>query len=292
MSVWYNENNPQKAAWLRELIRQNVIAPGEVDERSITEVDAAELRDFTQCHFFAGIGVWSYSLRLAGWDHDRPVWSGSCPCPSFSAAGKGGGFNDPRHLWPAWSRLIGECRPATIFGEQADDAIGYGWLDLVQTNLERADYAVGKAVLGACSVGAPHIRQRLYFCAHLTSPHPRSNQSRTERENAGNHSEAAFGEMRPDDNAALSSRGCKIERSSDSTEARRADAREHGSGQSLLPARSIECGGVGHRDLRRSGEQRLLAEDGGTSECLQSDSAGLFPRRENSKAVGYRSSSD
>src|SRR5205823_10256685 len=97
---------------------------------------------------------------------DRPVWTGSYPCPSFSAAGKGGGFDDPRHLWPDWARLIGQCQPATVFGEQVDDAIGHGWLDLVQTDLERQAYAVGKAVLGACSVGAPHIRQRLYFVAH------------------------------------------------------------------------------------------------------------------------------
>ena len=163
MSVYYNENDEEKAAWLRELIRAGVVADGEVDERSIKKVEAADLRGFAQCHFFAGIGVWSYALRLAEWPDDRPVWTGSCPCPSFSAAGKGGGFNDPRHLWPDWARLIRIGKPATIFGEQADDAIGYGWLDLVQTDLEREAYAVGKAVLGACSVGAPHIRQRLYF---------------------------------------------------------------------------------------------------------------------------------
>jgi DNA (cytosine-5)-methyltransferase 1 len=163
--VYYNEHDPEKCAWLRELISRGVIANGEVDERSIADVRLDDLRGFSQCHFFAGIGVWSYALRLAGWPDDRPVWTGSCPCPSFSAAGKGEGFDDPRHLWPDWARLIRECKPATVFGEQADDAIGYGWLDLVQTDLERENYAVGKAVLGACSVGAPHIRQRLYFCA-------------------------------------------------------------------------------------------------------------------------------
>jgi DNA (cytosine-5)-methyltransferase 1 len=163
---YYNEHDAEKAAWLRELIRRNVVADGEVDERSIKEVWPEDLSGFAQCHFFAGIGVWSYALRLAGWSDDRSVWTGSCPCPSFSAAGKGGGFDDPRHLWPDWARLVRKCRPTTIFGEQADDAIGYGWLDLVQTDLEREAYAVGKAVLGACSVGAPHIRQRLYFVAH------------------------------------------------------------------------------------------------------------------------------
>jgi DNA (cytosine-5)-methyltransferase 1 len=169
MTIYYNENDPRKAAWIRESIKAGIIAPGEVDGRSIKEVEAADLKGFTQCHFFAGIGAWSYALRLAGWEDDRPVWTGSCPCPSFSAAGKGKGFNDPRHLWPDWYRLIRECRPARIFGEQVAAAIGHGWLDLVQTDLEKEAYAVGKAVLGACSVGAPHIRQRLYFCAHTAS---------------------------------------------------------------------------------------------------------------------------
>ena len=150
---------------LREAIEAGAIAPGDVDERSIADIDPAELMGYAQCHFFAGGGFWSLALRLAGWPDDRPAWTGSCPCPSFSAAGKGGGFDDPRHLWPDWERLIGQCRPATVFGEQADDVIVYGWLDLVQTDLEAQAYAVGKIVLGTCSVGGADIRQRLYFVA-------------------------------------------------------------------------------------------------------------------------------
>ena len=172
--AYYNENDPFAAAWLRNLIEAGHIADGVVDERSIEEVQPEDLAGFTQCHFFAGIGAWSYALRRAGWSDDRPVWTGSCPCPSFSAAGKGGGFNDPRHLWPCWGRLIGECRPPVVFGEQVKAAIGFGWLDLVQAGLEGEGYAVGKAVLGACSVGAPHIRQRLYFVAESKHPERRT----------------------------------------------------------------------------------------------------------------------
>lgn len=167
MKVYYNDIDKQKAAWLRELITHGHIAPGDVDERSITAIRADDLRGYRQCHFFAGIGIWSYALRLAGWPDDREVWTGSCPCQSFSTAGKGEGFNDPRHLWPAWARLIKECRPPVIFGEQVDSAIRHGWLDLVSSDLEDAGYSVGAAVLGACSVGAPHRRQRLYFVAHF-----------------------------------------------------------------------------------------------------------------------------
>lgn len=80
MTAYYNENDPFAAAWLTELIKAGCIAPGEVDTRSIEDVCPSDLRGFAQCHFFAGIGVWSYALRLSGWPDDRPVWTGSCPC--------------------------------------------------------------------------------------------------------------------------------------------------------------------------------------------------------------------
>ena len=165
-AAYYNEIDPFSVQWLKHLMNANMIAPGEIDGRDIRDVQPEDIRGFTQWHFFAGIGVWSYALRLAGWPDDRPVRTGSCPCPSFSCAGKGTGFDDPRHLWPAWERLIPERDTAAIFGEQSDEAIGFGWLDLVQTDLERKGYAVGKAVFGAAGVGAPHARLRLYFCAY------------------------------------------------------------------------------------------------------------------------------
>jgi DNA (cytosine-5)-methyltransferase 1 len=151
--AYYNENDPQTAAWLRELIRAGHVMDGIVDDRSITEVAPEDVQDFTQCHFFAGIGGWSYALRLAGWPDDRPVWTGSCPCQSFSAAGKQKGFEDLRHLWPYWASLILQCRPPVVFGEQVEAAIRHGWLDTVFGDLEAEGYACGASVLGAHSVG-------------------------------------------------------------------------------------------------------------------------------------------
>ena len=162
---YYNDNDPKAAAWLRELIKQNLIPAGDVDERSIEDVTKSDLKGYTQCHFFAGIGGWSEALRLAGWPADRPVWTGSCPCQPFSSAGKRQGEKDKRHLWPEFFRLIRECKPNVIFGEQVERAIGMGWLDRVFADLEVEGYACGAAVLGAHSVGAPHIRQRLYWVA-------------------------------------------------------------------------------------------------------------------------------
>jgi DNA (cytosine-5)-methyltransferase 1 len=163
MAAYYNEHDPKAAAWLRELIKAGHIAPGEVDERSIEDVVPNELNGFTQCHFFAGIGVWSYALRLAGWPDDRPVWTGSCPCQPFSAAGKRGGTADERHLWPAFQFLIEQCRPAIVLGEQVASKDGLAWLGTVHADLEASGYAVGAADLCAPGIGAPHIRQGLWF---------------------------------------------------------------------------------------------------------------------------------
>ncbi|MBS4048142.1 MAG: DNA cytosine methyltransferase [Alphaproteobacteria bacterium] len=161
MTAWYNEIDPYAAQWLRNLIAAGHIAPGEVDERSITEVQPDDLKGFTQCHFFAGVGIWSLALRMAGWPDGRPVWTGSCPCQPFSVAGKQKGFTDERHLWPVWQRLIAERRPPVVFGEQV--AAASQWLGLVRGDLEAMGYAVGCEAIQAASAGADHLRDRFWF---------------------------------------------------------------------------------------------------------------------------------
>ncbi|BBS23375.1 hypothetical protein WP5W18E06_39120 [Klebsiella quasipneumoniae] len=168
-AAYYNEIDPFAAQWLRNLIAAGHIAPGEVDERSIEDVTPDDLRGFTQCHFFAGIGVWSHSLRLAGWPDDKPVWTGSCPCQPFSAAGKGDGFADERHLWPHFFHLISERRPQHVFGEQVAAGNANAWFDLVQADLEGLGYAFGLVPFTSAGIGAPHIRERAYWVAHASS---------------------------------------------------------------------------------------------------------------------------
>ena len=166
IKVFYNEIDPFCCAWLSNLMDKGLIRPGVICDKSILDLTPAEVKPYDLAHFFAGIAGWDYALTLAGWRFDgRVTWTGSCPCQPFSAAGKGDGFADERHLWPAWDWLIGECKPDVIFGEQVESAINHGWLDLVQTDLEAKGYAVGAVGLPACSVGAPHIRARAWFVA-------------------------------------------------------------------------------------------------------------------------------
>lgn len=166
MKALYNEWDRKAAGWLRELARAGHISDGVVDERSITELSADDVRGYERVHLFAGIGGWDYALRLAGWPEGVPVWTGSCPCQPFSCAGKGLGTADERHLWPEMLRLVAECRPSVVFGEQVSSKAVREWFAGVRTDLEALGYAVAGADLCAAGVGAPHIRQRLYWVAY------------------------------------------------------------------------------------------------------------------------------
>lgn len=167
---YYNENNLYTAKWLENLIEDKIISQGVVDTRSIEDVKPSELIGYTQCHFFAGIGGWSIALRLAGWPDNQPVWTGSCPCQPFSPAGKRKGITDERHLWPAFHWLITQCAPNQIFGEQVISNEALSWFDTLSNDLESFGYSVGAANICAASVGAPHIRNRLYWVATNTHP--------------------------------------------------------------------------------------------------------------------------
>jgi len=186
-ALYFNEFKSFPAQWIRNYFNKEVT----VDERSIHEINPDELVGFQRVHLFAGIAGWEIALRQAGWPTDVPVWSGSCPCQPFSAAGLGKGTADNRHLWPEFFRLIAACRPPHIFGEQvsgkkvtgklftpreweriepearraAEEADNDVWFRHVQTDLERVGYIVGHCVFPAASVGGPHARQRLYWYA-------------------------------------------------------------------------------------------------------------------------------
>ena len=300
---YYNEHDPKAAAWLRELISANLIAPGEVDERSIVDVAPGDVRGFAQCHWFAGIGGWSYALRLAAWPDDRPVWTGSCPCQPFSCAGKQRGTADERHLWPEFARLIRECRPKTIFGEQvasaevigtqqeADfvDAVSRGdyaaanklakrlattrgfhyfarWLDGVCDDLEAIGYRCWADDLPAASVGAPHIRQRLYWVANAQHAIRRPQHGPGQDECNGHDAGREEAHRQP-------GTCCEVRGMADSDEPG-CDERSR-SGQQPIRGQGAGLGGVG--DANDAGPQGRVERDGSARE-LPLGSSGAWSR--------------
>jgi len=264
MSAYYNEHDKFKAEWLRKLIAAGVIAGGEVDERDIREVETTDLRGFRQFHFFAGIGVWSYALGAAGWADDTPVWTGSCPCQSFSASGKREGFSDQRHLWPAWFRLIGESRPQHVFGEQVASKDGLAWFDVVSADLEGAGYAVGAADTCAAGYGAPMLSQRIYFVAEAAG------ERRGEARRSGGRSSQRNGDggepcrMEPAAGDGLPRRGGESRPRSDSASPRPAEQRP-GANCELGPSdrRGLQGLGAESQEERRQTPERSLDVSGG-----------------------------
>ena len=98
-------------------------------------------------------------------DPDPDVILGGFPCQPFSSAGHQKAQSDPRHLWPEMFRLIKECRPTWVIGENVIGIVKLG-LDEVLTDLESEGYATRTFNIPACAVGAPHLRQRVWIVAH------------------------------------------------------------------------------------------------------------------------------
>lgn len=252
---YYNEWDKGAAAWLRELIKAGLIPNGYVDDRSITDVTPSDLEGFTQCHFFAGIGGWSYALQLAGIPASVRLWTGSPPCQPFSVAGKQLGQLDERHLAPTFMRLVAQCRPPVLFGEQVAAAIGKHWLDALLIELEEQGYTCGAAVLPAASVGAPHKRDRLFFGAHrLAHAGSFSNNER--------YNDSAL-QRRPDETeqSRLGGSACRVADTDDTRPQGRGGMPERADQQ---PAgASGLAGGMGNPNNKRRQQQQNVAGGNG-----------------------------
>jgi len=246
--ILFNEIEPFAADWLRALY-----GDAKVDTRSIADLQPADVAGFRRVHFFAGIGGWELALQLAGWPEEREIWTGSCPCQPFSAAGKRGGTADARHLWPEMFRLIRECRPETAMGEQVSSKDGLLWLDGVFDDLEAEGYTCWAVDTCAAGVSAPHIRQRLYWLAYAG----RSSGGRR----TGGFSAAESGEHRPrqfdGDMPDGFGDGCETHRLADANGGNASPERKQRSGQQRLQPQGDAVGRLEHaasdgRDARRA----------------------------------------
>jgi DNA (cytosine-5)-methyltransferase 1 len=164
MAAYYNDVDDYCVKWTKNLIRAGLIPDGEVDSRSIRDVQPDDLRGFSQCHFFCGIAGFAYACRLAGWPDDKELWTGGFPCQPFSVAGRQLAAADDRHLWPEMYRLVAGVRPAWVLGENVAGLVKLA-LDGVLADLDAIRFASRAFVVPACAVDAPHRRDRVWICA-------------------------------------------------------------------------------------------------------------------------------
>lgn len=113
-----------------------------------------DIRSLTEDSFFEKTG-----LRTVD------IISGGFPCQPFSVAGKRGGKDDDRYLWPEMLRVIREICPVWVIGENVPGIINLA-LDTVLSDLESEGYEAQPFVIPACGVDAPHKRERVCILAH------------------------------------------------------------------------------------------------------------------------------
>lgn len=133
------------------------------------------------------------------WQGKVDVLTGGFPCQPFSLAGRRKGADDNRYLWPQMLRAIRQIHPTWVVGEnvagiktmvescqvtqmgRTDDLFEENYiyreesrftLDKICADLEAEGYSVQPIVIPACSVGAPHRRDRVWIVARRISTTP------------------------------------------------------------------------------------------------------------------------
>jgi len=169
--AYYNDIDPVACAVVEKMIEAALIPDGNVECKSITDIEPEDISDYGAVHMFCGIGLWPLALRQAGWPDpsegipNSQVWTGSPPCQPFSVASTSKlGFKDERHLSPEFERLIKAINPTTVYFEQVSGASGKTWFSSLQESLKEG-YSTTGISSGACTVGSPMLRKRIYGVA-------------------------------------------------------------------------------------------------------------------------------
>ena len=110
------------------------------------------------------------------------VICGGFPCQPWSLAGQRKGRDDARDLWPEMLRIIRDCQPRWVIGENVPglDDKRFMALDGVLADLENAGYQARPFEIPACAVDAPHKRARLFIVANAPMQGRRSAGSAAE----------------------------------------------------------------------------------------------------------------
>lgn len=160
----YTDIDPFCVSLLQRLVDKKQLPLGLCLQEDVRKLQ--NLERFTQVHLFAGVGGWPLAIDLLGLPIDFPLWTGSCPCQPFSVSGELNGTKDERHLWPDFRNLIEAYRPTILMGEQVAGEAGLLWLEGVVVDMEKLGYKVRAVCAPACSIGAAHVRPRLYWMAY------------------------------------------------------------------------------------------------------------------------------
>lgn len=149
-----------------------------VDARPVCYVEreafaAANLVKKIQEGRLADAPIWDDAKTFDGepWRGVVDLIASGYPCQPFSAAGKGLGESDPRHLWPTLRRIIGEVEPGVCFFENSPRHVKNG-LDKVWADLRNLGFWVEAGTFTAQEAGADHIRERLFILATHPDRYP------------------------------------------------------------------------------------------------------------------------
>ena len=110
-------------------------------------------------------------LKEIGNDPERIIQEfdlicGGIPCQPFSLAGKQKGKEDDRHLWPYMYEIVKSKKPTWVIVENVGGFVNVA-LDDVCLDLETQGYATQSFIIPACSVEAPHKRDRIWILGKL-----------------------------------------------------------------------------------------------------------------------------
>jgi len=126
---------------------------------------------------------------------DCDILTAGYPCQPFSLAGKRGGSEDDRHIWPHILQIVASKRPAWCVFENVYGHLTLG-LDQVLLDLEAEGYATRPFIVPACSVDAPHRRDRVWIIAKKVRPDTDSKRPHRAQEYKHGEAEPTDGQER------------------------------------------------------------------------------------------------